>query len=361
MEAGLLTPAEAAADPREAAMGSLDARQQLLLEESRSLLSGRNGAALGKNYAIRIDRASFHQRGQARIFRELLVYGDGDGGGEEVVNMLPGGGIIGLRTSVGGVFGDVCEKVLMKMLCGDLKAQQGTCAVLEQAQLVTSQPVVLMGTLYENILYGVVPDEAFDAAGRLKAELPERVRLPASERDIWRLCKAAGVSRALIGDTFVAGEWGAQQLAKVVPWLPLADIVQIGLVRALLQEPQVLLLLRVGSDWCLEEQRKLQRIVEAYLSCDGDIHRMVDEIEAGNPSALRVPTSRNAVVVCAADPLLAASLDMQRDLVLCIDSPSRATLKRAADGLDAAKVARVAEIKGSMIFREHNRLHPGLR
>ena len=122
-------------------------------------------------------------------------------------------------------------------------------------------------------------------------------------------------------------------------WLPRADSVQIGLVRALLHRPSVLLLLRVGSDWCLDEQASLHSIIEAYLTCNGDIDQMVDEIEAGNPKKLTEATSLNSVVICAADPLLVARLNMERDMVLTIETPSRVTFKKAADGLKEKDVA----------------------
>ena len=222
----------------------------------------------------------------------------------------------------------------MKLLCGDYRTQSGTASALEESQLVTSQPTMIMGTLMENLLYGIVPDAAFDEHGLLKDPLPELVCLPASEECMWRLCKAAGVSRVLIGDTFEKGKWASQQLTKVMPWLPRADSVQIGLVRALLHRPSVLLLLRVGSDWSLDEQASLHCIIEAYLTCNGDIEQMVDEIEAGNPKKLTGATSLNSVVICAADPLLGARLNMERDMVLTIETPSRATFKKVADGLN---------------------------
>ena len=43
---------------------------------------------------------------------------------------------------------------------------------------------------------------------------------------------------------------------------------------------------------------------------------------------------------------------MRRDRVLTIESPSRATLRRAADGLDSEKVERVIEMKRSSILKD---------
>ena len=79
----------------------LTPRQKLLLEESRSIVSKHLGQSAGTNCAMRISRASFHLRGQSRIFDELVVY-DAKG---EPLDLLPTGGIVGLRTSAKSVFG----------------------------------------------------------------------------------------------------------------------------------------------------------------------------------------------------------------------------------------------------------------
>ena len=333
-----------------AELSALGPRQKLLLEESRSMIAGHLSQSSGHHYAIRIDEACFHQRGQASVFKNLRVY-NREG---RVIDMIPAGGMIGVRTSATGIFSELCEKVLMKLLCGDFKTQSGTAVSLCEAQLVVSHPVVLMGTLMQNILYGVVPDQAFNEDGILCNPMPSHIEglLPTSEENMWRLCRCAGVSRVLIGDTFVPGKWASQQLAKVVAWLPLADIVQIGLVRALLHQPSVLMMLRVGSDWALADQAQLSNLLEAYLTCNGDIGKMLAEVEAGNPNKLKAPTSKNAVIVCAADPLLASRLDEHRDSVLTIESPSKATFLTVEDGgLDAQKVQRTKELQRSGILR----------
>ena len=47
------------------------------------------------------------------------------------------------------------------------------------------------------------------------------------------------------------------------------DFEQINLVKALLHEPEVLVLDHIGNDWSFHEQIDLKRVVETFLACDG--------------------------------------------------------------------------------------------
>ena len=116
-------------------------------------------------------------------------------------------------------------------------------------------------------------------------------------------------------------------------WIGGSSPAQVSLVRALLHRPSVLLLDRIGGNWTPGEQQ-LRCLLEAFLACDGDIDGMIEQLVSealDSRLELSAATSSCVVVWCAPDPVLASCLQSARDLVLTIQSPSRAALGTVSD------------------------------
>jgi len=211
-----------------------------------------------------------------------------------------------------------------------------------------------MGTLLQNILYGVLPDRAFGPDGLLVDPLPDGIELPTSEENMWKLCRVVGLSETLIGETYEPKVWASKHLVKVAPWLPRDDIVQVSLVRALLHRPSLLLLFKVGSDWAIEEQEELKAVIEAFLACNGHIESMVAYLLEGKGREMKQQkgeTSSCGVVWSAPDPLLAIWLEEERDLVLSVDSKDRGTLTKFEGTFAQDNIANMKKVREMQVMR----------
>jgi len=328
--------------------GGLTVRELAQIENARAVVS----AALSESkHAIRIERASFAQLGKPPVFEGLTLYDrfTADSPTGTPTGVIGAGGIIGVRVSGGGSFGSVADVTLLKLLGGVYTPQLGTATALLRAEIVTPQTAPLPSTLLGNLLYGVVPDEAMHE-GLLVEPLPPGCEVP-SDESLWRLCRRAGVSAALIGEEYAAG-WSGVHLLNAEVWVAASDLVKLRVIRALLHQPEVLLLSRVGSQWALKEQRQLHAMLEEYMAngCSLEALAGVEPVSKGGAAGSRRSFT---LVWCAADPVLAAALHEGRDRILTLESASRATIKPPSAVFPPALVrdAKDAWERGSMTDR----------
>ena len=237
--------------------------------------------------------------------------------------------MIGLRADWGGAGGGsalmpCAELVLLMLLRGSLTPQTGLAFLAPglRSQLVTQTAEIFQGSLLANILYGVVPAAAVEG-GRLVKDVGERI--PTLET-LWRLCVRVGVSASVVGERYTE-EWGALSLAYWKTWLLPEDRAKLALVRSLLHCPDALLLYRVGDLSDLKQQRELAALLRSFL--DGSIDGLTHAQGRVRSRAVRT------VLWCASDPIFADALDQKDDLVLTLESPRRASLRRGADALVA--------------------------
>ena len=202
------------------------------------------------------------------------------------MTQVPGGGLLLLRlgdqASASGVtFAQRAELVLMRMLNGSIRAQGGTCACFPtlRAEIVhsDSSQQIMMASILENLLYGIVPHEKIDSGDvegyeRFRDEAAagegEYIRryLP-SEEQLHALCKHVGISDALVGATHVPC-WSSLHLKAVHAWAEPMDFCKLALARALLRAPDVIMLHHVGDGWDEKSMSTLVDLVGAFLRAD---------------------------------------------------------------------------------------------
>ena len=321
-EAAYVQPlqADATADP------TADEAQRKVLEDATLEDHGKLGQRCGG-----MQNVSYESRRQSKVFEalQLIDYTEGSEGEGSAAEWLPGGRMIGLRADWGGAGGGsalmpCAELVLLMLLRGSLTPQTGLAFLAPglRSQLVTQTAEIFQASLLANILYGVVPAAAVEG-GRLVKDVGERI--PTLET-LWRLCVRVGVSASVVGERYTE-EWGALSLAYWKTWLLPEDRAKLALVRSLLHCPDALLLYRVGDLSDLKQQRELAALLRSFL--DGSIDGLTHAQGRVRSRAVRT------VLWCASDPIFADALDQKDDLVLTLESPRRASLRRGADALVA--------------------------
>jgi len=173
-------------------------------------------------------------------------------------------------------FSETAPPQLLKMLLGQIAPDEGcaVCNPLMHVQLVPEVPAVIEGTIQENLLMGT---RTFGLA---------EGRLPTNEQ-LWTLCKHVGISNALLGSHFL-DSWASLPMTHPcsLTEFPLPDLRKLGLVRALLQRPDALLLQNLAAACSEAEVKQLEATVRAFL--DGSLDRLFLSAASQPPS----PASR---------------------------------------------------------------------
>jgi hypothetical protein len=127
---------------------------------------------------------------------------------------LPPNQIIGLRSTTSHA--KLSELSLLQMLNGGYSPQEGVAMCTRTCELVSQSPVVLSGTLLDNLTYsckhgsGRVSQMIKGGLSQTGSEVPvefddEGNLKPEADRYVWELCRKIGMSSHLIGDECVAG------------------------------------------------------------------------------------------------------------------------------------------------------------
>ena len=225
---------------------------------------------------------------------------------------LPATTLIGLRTPIGM---ERQRDALVHMLGGLMEPQEGIARCTTAAQLVDAHALSLFnGSLRENLLQ--------NAMCRITGSEP-------SSEDVWTLCHRVGMSEALIGSYCGAlVGWEDQRVHTSAGAVSLThnDAVCVALVRALLARPTALLLHAVGAGWPRAQQLQLLLLLRAYL--DGSLAQLTHR-HAKEP-AIKSRQVRTSVLWSVSEGCL--ELLTSGDMILSIESESRATLRKVGGG-----------------------------
>ena len=224
--------------------------------------------------------------------------------------MVPAGGIIGVRKS-GGLDSEI-DWMMLQLLGGWMLPDNGVARVLPSLQVelvrgVNVDKALFQGSLQDNLTYGVA--------------------WPVEDDALWQLCRRCGLSEQTIGASSMPGWAEAKPFDPVVITSPftLSDNGIIVLVRAILQQPDVLLLHCVGELWGSAQQVHLIGVVRAFL--DGSLPL---PMKGGSSRASERPRT---VLWAASDSLLISAMKREKadaprlaDRLITLESSSVATL-----------------------------------
>ena len=224
--------------------------------------------------------------------------------------MVPAGGIVGVRKSC-GLDSDI-DWLMLQLLGGWMLPDSGVARVLPSLRValvcgVNVDKALFQGSLQDNLTYGIA--------------------WPVDDDALWQLCRRCGLSEQTIGASSMPGWAEAKPFDPVVITSPftLSDNGIIVLVRALLQQPDVLLLHCVGELWGPTQQVHLIGVVRAFL--DGSLPLLM---KGGSSRASERPRT---VLWAASDSLLIAAMKRETadaphlaDKLITLESSSVATL-----------------------------------
>ena len=205
--------------------------------------AGLGGKEHSSSNALMISDVTFN-RGKTAILSSFNLYKQPPAGTpldpvptnlERHPAVLSGGRLIHVRTT--GEADPLVAGMLLRMLAGQFMPDSGVAKTLapHQVELVSGIGTneLFRSTLHRNLTYAIGFDESRQV----------------TDAQLWELCRRVGLSAGLLGETCVEG-W-----AKI-PFCPrlhdkAADLTKILLVRALLQDPTVLIAEQVAdsTDW----------------------------------------------------------------------------------------------------------------
>ena len=246
--------------------------------------------------------------------------------------MVPAGGIVGVRKSCGLDIDSDIDWLMLQLIGGWMLPDSGVARVLPSlhVELVRGMNVaeaLFRGSLRDNLTYGVA--------------------WPVDDTELWELCHRCGLSEQMIGADCVPG-WAVQEPFDPVvirSHYTLSDNGIILVVRALLRQPDVLLLHNVGEQWGHARQVHLIGVVRAYLdktlplpgesgSTRGAISFKPGGLGKLNNHGSRATNERRRTVLWAAsDPLLISAMKREMpnvprlaDRLITLENNSVATL-----------------------------------
>jgi len=250
---------------------------------------------------------------ESSIFESLNIYREPAGSVESaqldpanlvLAQTLPAGGLIIVRSVIEQ---ELVDK-LLRLFAGLLHPDKGVakCLPTRQVSLVAygGKDNVVKGSLWQNLTF---------IADRQKAE-------GVAEPELWELCHRVGISASLIGDEFVAGF--GKKMVKPALHRVASDFSKICFVRALLQRPDVLLVIHVSDLWTTAEQQHLAVMVRAYLA--GEFDLLLDGAKSAAP---------RTVMWSAGSDVLRNIVASDNDLVLTLRTSRIATVGPAIEVL----------------------------
>ena len=244
--------------------------------------------------------------------------------------MVPAGGIVGVRKSC-GLDSDI-DWLMLQLLGGWMLPDSGVARVLpslhvELVRGINVAKALFRGSLRDNLTYGVA--------------------WPVDDTELWELCHRCGLSAQMIGAESVPG-WAVQEPfdpVMIKSHYTLSDNGIILVVRALLRQPDVLLLHNVGEQWGHARQAHLIGVVRAYIDKtlllpgeSGSTRRAISFKpgrlgELNNHGSRATNEQRRTVLWAASDPLLISAMKREMpnvprlaDRLITLESNSIATL-----------------------------------
>jgi len=172
--------------------------------------------------------------------------------------VLPEGGIIGLWVAAG--LPPKLNRLLVLLMGSELTPMSGTCeSIGGKVWRVDSETNNLMrGSLWTNLTYGT----------HERYGIHKDVPPTAAIRDaVWEVCRLVGLSPRLIGDAPTSG-WEDVEVRITPHEMRHEDETKVALVRALLNQPDVLLLHGVGDSWSEGEQTRLLDVIRAFMASE---------------------------------------------------------------------------------------------
>jgi len=238
---------------------------------------------------------------------------------------LPAGRMIGLRSVNQTSEGRTAEHALLNLLHGRAMPSMGLATCVRKSALVGSASVHLLvfgGSLKANLLYAASSSSGKRATHVTDTEEDRII----SDQDLWELCRRAGISSSLIGSKFAPG-WAEVDVSLDV-FLDEEDLVKVCLVRQLLTYPDALLLYRIGENWPLHTQLELYAFVRSYL--DGTLSDVThNHLRSSDRAGARA--NDRTVLIAASNETRLHALNAPGDLVLTLESKSRAVMSSQAD------------------------------
>ena len=153
-----------------------------------------------------------------------------------------------------------------------------------------------------------------------------------ANQQLWELCRRCGISATLIGEIFEP-KWIHTRL-DARGWsyqVHNTDLIHIALVRALLAQPDVLLLHSSGSSWLPSDRRALTATVRSWLALRLD-NGLADLYAFTGRSQTRGRSKRT--VLWSAPSTMLAEVLTKKDMALTLESESCATLMLQAEAIE---------------------------
>jgi len=267
-------------------------------------------------------------------FTDFNMYHYLDGAAGLHCTSLPQGGIIGVR-QLHSVAENSLELLFRLLASNQLLPQHGICKLLSCRNVLVLGDKYLgiyFGTLWENLIYG----SAFDSPDNKVAKTESFRNL------VWKMCKVLGLSPRLLGSAPDSG-W-EDSLVRIEPhMLETKERAKVGVIRAILSEPDVLFIEGIGDSWSAPEQTALARLLDGWHS--GAIHEALRDargtaeiISEGAQSSFSQEekhlSSFGRTMFVAADnnlfcQVIRVGFMSSDDMVLTIESSSRGTLQTA--------------------------------
>jgi len=244
-----------------------------------------------------------------------------------VTTTVPAGHLIAVMAHEEAGMGADDTLILLKLFAGTLTPDHGVAMALPMlgVALVQLEPEALHGTLMHNLLFGTGRERLSEEWAGPSIQIAEQSARPdhssVVHRQLWTLCQRCGLSAGLIGTRHTPA-WGDAivESRRNSYRVHVADLARIALVRAVLTQPDVLLLHGIGSLWSLPQQQALVQTVRSFV--DGSLDADLGALRAflgGSSHSRRTP--RTVLWSHPNTELLSVN-----DLMLMLESRRRAML-----------------------------------
>jgi len=220
--------------------------------------------------------------------------------------ILSAGCIIGLCRKPS--FTAPADTLLLKIFSREVIAQSGVCRLRGSKRFLISEAErLIVGTLWQNLTYGSeYGGEGFTAT-------------QSQINHVWGLCHLVGVNPRLLGTSPASG-WQDIELQIPPHYLDCEQKEKVALVRALLIQPQTLLLDHVGEGWSPHELRRLQSVVRMFASGEIATHSDTETTQTGGGAR---------TIIWVASQTFLSRMCTEQDFVLTLESSSRGVLQTA--------------------------------
>ena len=209
------------------------------------------------------------------IIERMNMIREGTG---EIIDKLPSGGFIGIRKTHGGMSG-----TLVNVIMGTDVSRHGVAGINPAFRTVVRvsgefSDIILNESLWVNLTVGLM-FSGTSYPQHSKAGMAIRKRIQSLTQEyVWCLCEYVGIRPSIIGREY-KHNWATVAMDSLTPVCDEAEYFKIGLVRALLQRPQVLIIDALVDGMHFDAIANLTTILREYIARDSDEILKVDDNE----------------------------------------------------------------------------------